>query len=51
MFMLTLPKGETSGKCRINRQDAEYELFAGYISVAIHGGWPEPMGVPQHPRR
>jgi len=25
--MLTLPKGETSGKCRINGQDAEYQLL------------------------
>ena len=31
MFMLTLPKVETSGTCRINGQEAEYELFAGYI--------------------
>jgi hypothetical protein len=31
MFMLTLPKGEQAGDCRINGHDAEYQLFAGYI--------------------
>jgi len=37
MFFLTLPKGERSGKCRINGQAAEFRVTAQAISFRYDG--------------
>lgn len=37
MFLLTIPKGEHSGKCRINCQPAEFRVTEGTISFRMDG--------------